>query len=180
MVWKIIGAFVFLFLAAFGVAWTVPSVVHVERTFPAPVSQVWKTWTDPEAMKNWWSPKDYTAPVIQSDFRVDGKFLYSMKSPSGAMHWNAGRYTQIETEKKIVAVMSFSDETGKILTGSAIPVPGAWPDEIQFTVEFTAQGNQTHIKLKEAGIPLLMSLLAKMGWEQQFDKFERLLGVPQS
>ncbi len=180
MAWKIVGAIVFLFAFSIGVAWTVPSVVHVERSFPAPVSQVWKTWTDSESMKNWWSPKDYTAPVIESDFRVDGKFLYAMKSPSGTMHWNAGRYTVIEPEKKIVSLMSFSDENGKILTGSAIPVPGTWPDEIQVTAEFTSDAQKTTIKIKESGIPLLMSLFAKMGWEQQFDKLERLLGVPQS
>lgn len=57
------------------------STVYVERTFSAPAEKVWKLWNDPESMKKWWGPKDYTAPVIKNDPRVGGTFLISIRSP---------------------------------------------------------------------------------------------------
>ena len=84
------------------------STVYVERTFPAPVEKIWKVWNDPESMKKWWSPKDYTAPVVKNDFRVNGTFLLSMKSPKGEMFWNTGTYKEIVAHKRIVSTMSFS------------------------------------------------------------------------
>jgi len=151
------------------------SVMTVERTFNAPVDKVWHTWNDPELMKQWWSPKDYTAPVIKNDLRVGGKFLLSMRSPKGEMFWNTGTYKDIVPNKRIIAQMSFSDENGKVVTGKDIKVPGEWPDEITVKVEFRETGGKTRVQVTEVGIPMVMGLFARMGWNQQFDKFEKLL-----
>ncbi|HYX32789.1 MAG TPA: SRPBCC domain-containing protein [Oligoflexus sp.] len=172
---KILFACVLILGGAFYVMRRIPSVVHVERTLPAPVSKVWAVWTDPEAMKNWWSPKDFTAPVITSDFRVGGRYLYSMRSPKGEMFWNTGAYTEIVPLQLIKSTISFSDEHGKAVSGKDVPVPGDWPDEILVVVEFKEIAGRTQITITETGIPLIMKLMAKMGWEQQLDKLETLL-----
>lgn len=175
MILKVLAGVVVALVLFVFVARTTTSVVNVERTFNAPLDKVWILWTDAEVMKGWWSPKDYTAPVIKSDFREGGSFLYSMRSPKGEMHWNAGTYTQIVAKEKIVQSMSFADENGNIVKGSAIPVPGVWPDFVTVTTEFKADGDRTHVAIREEGIPLIMKLFAKLGWEQQFDKFQKLL-----
>jgi len=184
MVFKILGGIVVvtvLFVIIFVlIARKSSSTVYVERTFSAPVEKVWKLWNDPESMKKWWSPKDYTAPVIKNDFRVNGTFLLSMRSPKGEMFWNTGTYNEIVAYRKIVSTMSFSDESGKVVPGSEVVLPGQWPDEITVTVEFKQADGKTTVTITEAGIPLIMKLFAKMGWQQQLDKFETLLsgGVP--
>jgi uncharacterized protein YndB with AHSA1/START domain len=157
------------------VARKISSTVYVERTFNASVTKVWALWTDAESMKKWWSPKDFTAPVVQHDFQVGGKFLLSMKSPQGEMFWNAGTYKEIIPNQKIISSFSFSDETGQIIQGKDVKVPGDWPDEVMVTVEFSENNGKTTVHVTETGIPLIMKLMAKMGWEQQFDKFEALL-----
>lgn len=151
------------------------STVHVERTFPAPVEKVWALWNDPESMKKWWSPKDYTAPVIKNDFRVGGGFLLSMRSPKGEMFWNTGTYEEIVTHRKIVSTMSFSDEQGNVVPGAEVKIPGEWPDEITVTVEFRELDGATRVQVTEVGVPLIMKWFGKLGWQQQFDKFEILL-----
>lgn len=153
------------------------ATVHVERILPAPVEKIWKLWNDPESMKQWWGPKDYSAPVIKNDFRVGGSFLLSMRSPQGEIFWNTGTYKEIVTNKKIVSSLSFSDENGKAVPGSEVPVPGEWPDEITVTVAFSEADGKTRVAISEAGIPLIMKLFAGMGWQQQFDKFEALLAA---
>lgn len=151
------------------------STVYVERTVSAPAEKVWELWNDPAAMKKWWGPKDYTAPVIKNDLRVGGSYLLSMRSQKGEMFWNTGTYKEITPYTKIVSTMSFSDENGEVLPGSKVPVPGKWPDEITVTVEFKGTNERTTIAITEVGIPLIMKFFGALGWQQQLDKFETLL-----
>lgn len=84
----------------------------VTRVFDAPRELVWKAWTDPKYVKQWWGPKDFTAPVCQMDFRVGGKFLCCMRSPDGQEVWTGGEYHEIVLHEKIVSSMYFSNSEG--------------------------------------------------------------------
>lgn len=176
---KKLGIFVFVMvigmLAFFFYAARVSSVVIVETIFDAPVEKVWQVWTEPASIQKWWGPNHYSAPIVQNDLRVGASFLYAMKSPKGQVTWNTGKYTEITLHKKIVSLMSFSDETGTAITAKAAGLPGNWRDELTVTVDFIAQGPRTKVRVQEEGIPLLMSLFARLGWEQQFVKIEKLL-----
>jgi uncharacterized protein YndB with AHSA1/START domain len=151
------------------------TTIVVERRVNAPVEKVWQHWTDRESMKKWWGPKDYTAPVVEHQFQEGGTFLLGMKSPSGEIIYNSGRYQEIVENKRIVAFMYFSDQHGAPIPASSYNVPGRWPAEIQITTEFTEDGAATDIRIQEDGIPMIMVLFAKMGWEQQLDKFEQVV-----
>lgn len=170
----VIGIVLIIFIAFF-ITSRMSSTVVVERSFDASPERAWTHWNDVESIKNWWSPKGYSAPIVKNDLRVDGTFLLSMKAPDGKMHWNTGKYKEIVPYQKIVSVMSFSDENGNIVPGNKVEVPGKWPDEITVIVEFRESGGRTFIKVTEIGIPTLMYFFSKMGWEQQFDKFESVL-----
>ncbi|HWA95383.1 MAG TPA: SRPBCC domain-containing protein [Terracidiphilus sp.] len=84
----------------------------ITRIFDAPRELVWKAWTDPKYVMQWWGPKGFTAPVCKMDFRVGGKFLYCMRTPDGQEGWNAGEYHEIVPYEKIVSSMYFSDAEG--------------------------------------------------------------------
>jgi uncharacterized protein YndB with AHSA1/START domain len=85
----------------------------VTRIFDAPRELVWKAWTDPKYVMQWWGPKGFTAPVCQMDFRVGGKLLVCMKAPDGQeCGWNAVEYHEIVPQEKIVSSMYFSDSKG--------------------------------------------------------------------
>ena len=57
--------------------------IIIERVFDSSVEAVWKAWTDAEMIKQWWDPKDFTAPSIKIDFKVGGQYIYCMKGPKG-------------------------------------------------------------------------------------------------
>jgi uncharacterized protein YndB with AHSA1/START domain len=84
----------------------------VTRVFDAPRELVWKAWTDPKYVMQWWGPKGFTSPHCEIDFRVGGKFLCCMRSPDGWEGWNAGEYHEIVLHEKIVSSMYFSDSKG--------------------------------------------------------------------
>lgn len=149
--------------------------VVVTRSFNAPLETVWNRWSDTETIKKYWGPKNYTAPKIENDFREGGSFLFVMQSPGGATFYNAGKYTQIIAKEKIAATLSFADEHGKLIPGSEVKAPGHWPDAVDVIVTFKEVGGTTEVTVQEDGIPAIMYILAKMGWQQQMDKFEALL-----
>lgn len=84
----------------------------VTRVLDAPRELVWKAWTDPKYVKQWWGPKGFTAPFCQIDFRVGGKFLYCMKTPDGQEYWTGGEYYEIVPQEKIVFLMYPADSKG--------------------------------------------------------------------
>ena len=84
----------------------------VTRVFDAPRDLVWKAWTDPKYVMQWWGPKGFTAPVCKMDFRVGGKSLLCMKAPDGQEFWNVCEYHEIVPHEKIVSLMYFADSEG--------------------------------------------------------------------
>src|SRR3977135_4472632 len=67
----------------------------VTRVFDAPRALVWKAWTDPKYVMQWWGPKGFTAPFCEMDFRVGGKFLCCMRTPDGQEFWMVGNTTRL-------------------------------------------------------------------------------------
>ena|SRR5208282_270055 len=72
----------------------------VTRIFDAPRELVWKAWTDPKYVMQWWGPKGFTSPVCKMDFRVGGKYLICTKTPDGQEFWHGGEYHEIVPRRR--------------------------------------------------------------------------------
>jgi len=142
----------------------------ITRVFDAPRELVWKAWIDPEHVKRWWGPKDYTAPVSKIDLREGGKYLYCMRSPEGQDFWSTGVYREIIEPERIVSTHSFADEKGNVVPATHYSMSVDFPLETQMTVMFDAHEGKTKITLQHAGIPRVMFELAQAGWNESFDK----------
>jgi uncharacterized protein YndB with AHSA1/START domain len=59
----------------------------ISRLYDAPRDLVWRCFTDPERMKQWWGPKGFTVIASKKDLRVGGTYHYGMKAPDGAVMW---------------------------------------------------------------------------------------------
>jgi uncharacterized protein YndB with AHSA1/START domain len=148
----------------------------IERIFEAPPERLWQAWTNPEQMKRWWGPKDFTAPSVEIDLRVGGKYLSCMRSPEGKEFWSGGVYRQIVPLEKIVVTDSFTDEKGKVVPASQYGMTGDWPLELLVTVTFEAQAGKTKMTLRHLGLPAGESLEeCRQGWNQSFDKLAEAL-----
>ena len=145
----------------------------VTRVFDAPRELVWKAWTDPKYVMQWWGPKGCTAPFCEMDFRVGGKFLCCMRSPDGQEFWNAGEYHEIVPQERIVSSMYFSDPQGNKVEPAQYgieheAIDGAY-DVITFEdlgngqTKLTFIGNETMESAKTSG--------QLEGMNQVFDKF---------
>ncbi|MCI0446129.1 SRPBCC domain-containing protein [bacterium] len=149
--------------------------ILITRIFDAPREVVWKAWTDPEHVKRWWGPKNFTAPFVKSDFRVGGKYLYCMRSADGKEYWSTGVYREIVPQQKIVATDSFADEKGNIVQAAHYGMSPDLPLEFLITVTFEPQGNKTKFTLRHAGMPEDMGKMAEHGWNESLDKLAESL-----
>jgi uncharacterized protein YndB with AHSA1/START domain len=148
----------------------------ITREFNAPRELMWKVWTDPERMKRWWGPQNFTAPVCKIDLRVGGAYLYCMRSPEGQDYWGTGVYREIVPLERIVCTDSFADEKGNQVPASHYGMGGDWPSELRVTVTFEEHEGKTTLTLRHAGIPAgEMSDLTKAGWNESFDKLAEAL-----
>ena len=175
MIYKILCGVGLALVVLVLVALEVRTTGSYERTFNASQDEVWRVWNDADSIKHWWGPRGYTAPFIRNDLRVGGTYLWAMKSPKGEMFWNTGVYKEVVPNRRIVSTTSFADETGKAIPGSKAPVPGRWPNAVTVIVEFSDSSGKTKVTVTEVGLPLIVKVLSRVAWDQQFDKIEGLL-----
>ena len=149
----------------------------IERFFDAPRERLWKAWTDPDLMARWWGPSGFTAPVIQIDLRVGGKFLGCMRSPDGKDYWSTGVYREIVAPERLVTTDSFADEQGNVVSASYYGMSADFPLELLVTITLEEQGGKTKLTLVHAGMPAGEDRdMARAGWNESFDKLAALLG----
>ena len=144
----------------------------IERVFDAPRERLWKAWTDPEEVKKWWGPKDFTAPSIQTDLRVGGTNLWAMESPDGQVYWSTGTYREIVPLERIVVTDSFADENGNVVPGSHYGMPDDFPLEMEITITFEDAGEgRTKLTIRHTGMPATeVGQQAEGGWNESLDK----------
>ncbi len=141
-----------------------------------PVSWYGRYGQYPELVMRWWGPEGFTAPVAKIDLRVGGKYLYAMRSPEGKDFWSTVVYRELVPLERIVATDSFADEKGNIVPASDYGMTGDWPQELLATMTFEEQKGKTKFILRHAGFPPgEMFDSAKAGWNESFDKLEKVL-----
>jgi uncharacterized protein YndB with AHSA1/START domain len=160
--------------------------IVIEKVFDAPPEAVWRAWTDPEIIKHWWGPKEFSAPSVKVDLRVGGKYIYAMHGPKGT-EWDkdmysAGVYKTIVPNKKLVVTDYFSDEKGGMLDPVDFGQDPDFPKESTVTVLFEeTEAGRTKLSIvypepakKEQMRAMLKSGMAE-GWNSSLGKLERVL-----
>ena len=125
----------------------------IERVFNAKPERVWEACTNPELMKQWWGPEEFTAPVIKMDFREGGKYLNCMRSPEGKDYWSTGVIKEIVPLKKIVYSDSFSDANGNVVPGTYYGMGEDFPTELLVTFTFEEFSGKTRFTLRHCRAP---------------------------
>lgn len=86
--------------------------LRVEREFNAEVSLVWKAYTTPEILDQWWAPKPWKTETINMDFKEGGRWFYAMVGPNGEKHYCVMDYVKINKYISYSGFDSFADEHG--------------------------------------------------------------------
>ncbi|HYH92620.1 MAG TPA: SRPBCC domain-containing protein [Candidatus Saccharimonadales bacterium] len=72
-----------------------------ERTFDAPIQQVWTAFTDPEIVPRWWGPNGTTTTVVEMDVRQGGAWRYISSAPDRDDVAFFGEYLEVSPTDRI-------------------------------------------------------------------------------
>jgi len=89
------------------------SVIRLSRVFAASRAAVWKAWTDPKQLAQWWGPRNFSNPRCEFDLRVGGAIRIDMKAPNGQVYAMKGTIEEFTPEKRLVYTASPIDAKGE-------------------------------------------------------------------
>jgi uncharacterized protein YndB with AHSA1/START domain len=82
------------------------------RTYAAAPEKVWRAWTDPQALKQWWGPgTKEPVSAAELDVREGGRFRIVFGGADGKQHECAGVYKEVVKPKKLVFTWSWPRTT---------------------------------------------------------------------
>ena len=103
----------------------------ITRVFDAPPDWLWKCFTEPERMKEWFGPKGSVIVASKMNLRVGGTYHGAMRGPDGNVMWAKFVYREIAPPRRLVWEHSFSDEAGGLIRH---PLSPTWPLRLLTTV----------------------------------------------
>jgi uncharacterized protein YndB with AHSA1/START domain len=150
--------------------------VTLERTFAAPIEEVWELWTTKEGIEAWWGPDGFAVKVEQIDLRPGGVLVYAMTATgadqidymkkAGMPVTTVSRltYTEVDPPRRLA------------YSQTADFIPGVEPYEVPTTVELesTPQGVRMTLSF-QAMHDEHWTNMAVMGWESELGKLAKLL-----
>ena len=81
--------------------------ISFELILDAPKEKLYRGWTEPELMKQWFAPKPWTTVHAATDVRPGGATNVTMRSPEGQDFPNPGQWLEIIPNRKIVFTDAF-------------------------------------------------------------------------
>jgi uncharacterized protein YndB with AHSA1/START domain len=135
-------------------------ILRIERTFDAPIGQVFDAWTSEEVMRRWLHcGPDWETPTAQVDLRVGGAIRIVMRDPDGDLHGAAGEYRLIERPHRLVFTWTFD----------------RFPDNHQLIeLHFSELGGATTVVMINSGIENEeLEDSQRTGWYLCYEELER-------
>ena len=81
--------------------------IVMERVFDAPRELVWKLWTDPDLIPQWWGPRDHKTLVEKMEVRPGGAWRFIQTDAKGNEFAFSGVFKEIEPPKRIRWTFNF-------------------------------------------------------------------------
>jgi uncharacterized protein YndB with AHSA1/START domain len=76
--------------------------LSLTRLLRAPRRAVWRCWTEPALLQQWFTPRPWTTPVVEVDVRPGGESYMIFRGPGGEEFPNRGVYLEVVPEERIV------------------------------------------------------------------------------
>jgi uncharacterized protein YndB with AHSA1/START domain len=140
--------------------------IHVERVFDAPRDRVWRAYTDPKLVSQWWG-RGNKLVIEKMELKAGGDWRFVEHSDDGEFAFH-GRYREVTPQDRIVQTFGWDGMQGH---------------EMVETAEFIDLGNgrtkvvstsQFHSKEERDG---MMQTGMEQGMNESYAALDRLLGT---
>ena len=137
--------------------------VALERTYPVAPEKVWRAWTEPEALKRWWTPRPGDrVSLCELDVRVGGRFRIVFGPEGGEQNECAGEYLEVEKSRKLVFTWHW---------------PRSTPERVsRVAITFLRSGNGTELAFRhDRFFDQAAADGHNRGWTAAFDQLDRYI-----
>lgn len=137
------------------------SSIRISWHFDAPQKEVWATWTEVDAVRQWFG-SDPKGQVIQADLspQPGGRFTVTFVDSDGTEHTASGVYEKMDPYRFLSFTWEWKSEPGIVTTISISLVPDA---------------DGTTMLFEHSGLFHVSSHDYETGWRSTFAKFENVL-----
>lgn len=157
----------------------------INRSFNAPINQIFEMWTNPKHFSEWLAPTGFNMSFLRADIKVGGSTFYQMKNEQGMKMYGKAQYLEISKPNRVVYTQQFCDQNEKI---SRHPLAPVWPETMLTTATFSEEGpKQTRITIvwethgpttaEELNFFIQARTGMTQGWTGSFDKLEHYLEI---
>ncbi len=144
--------------------------VYITRSFAAPRATVWKFWTEPERLAEWFGPDGMHTPVerIDVDLREGGTWNLGMTDDAtGEVYPLSATITMAIEPEYLEMIVSAQASTGHL-------------EDIVLRVQFHDHGNTTRMTLHQGPFTPEIRDLTADGWNQSFERLHAIFEGAQS
>jgi uncharacterized protein YndB with AHSA1/START domain len=139
----------------------------IVRVFDAPRHLVWKAWTEPQHLAQWFGPKGFTNPVCEVDPRPGGTLRITMQSPDGTLY-------------PMVAVFNEVVELERLVWTTSVEHEGNVSFDIRQVTTFADRDGKTELTLQAFVLRSTTESAdalggMEIGWSMSLDKLEVLV-----
>jgi len=108
--------------------------IAATRVLDAPRKLVWKVWTDPEHVGNWWGPNGFSTTIHSMEVKPGGVWRYVMHGPDGRNYPNKVTFLEVVEPERLVYNLGGDDDVE--------------PVSHHVTVTFADLGGKTRIDMR--------------------------------
>jgi uncharacterized protein YndB with AHSA1/START domain len=140
--------------------------IRLHRRFAAARERVFRAWTDPDILKQWWCPNGWMPTEIEIDLRVGGTYRIGMRRAEGGVSVSvSGHFLEIRLPERLVYTWRWEN--------AFVGMP-----ETRVTVQFGESDGGTEVVLIHENLPeIAVCLRHREGWVATWDRIEKSLAI---
>lgn len=139
------------------------STVNLHRVLKAPVSRVFRAFSNAQAKATWLPPFGFICQVESFDFKVGGTYRMSFTNFTNEQKQSwGGTFKTIKPDELLVFSDKFDDPN--------------LPGEMTVTISFKTVSCGTELTIKQEGIPdMIPPEMCYLGWQESLIKLAQLV-----
>jgi uncharacterized protein YndB with AHSA1/START domain len=83
--------------------------LQMKRVMHAPRALVFNALTEPDELAKWWGPSGFTAPSVEVDLRVGGRYRIAMQPPDGELFYLSGEFREVDPPARLAYTFRWED-----------------------------------------------------------------------
>ncbi|MGH9257817.1 MAG: SRPBCC family protein [Vicinamibacterales bacterium] len=142
---------------------------RLRRRLSAPREDVFRAWTEPEALKRWWCPMGWVPADVDIDLRVGGTYRIGMRRLGGGRPvYVRGRFLEVNSPEQLRYTWRWENAFEEM-------------PHTQVTVQFIDSGGTTDLVLTHENLPEIpICLRHRAGWIAALERMERIYALGDS